>query len=172
MKIFLIIVWRVYQIFLISLLSVTWIYDIISLSNGSDSLAFVFLDAIFLGKLNCFFLIGVVDRLWHGMWFLEKCDLISVKLLRKLIEKLKFASFWILLSTFHDIICDSLSWKCIRKKFWGIHFHEMRQQCQTHLIATSYFPCKRKTDKLSAYERLDASHPNIFKPISSFLSRI
>lgn len=49
-KLFLIKVWRVYQIFLILYLSVTWIYDIVSLLTGAENFAFVCLDAAFLGE--------------------------------------------------------------------------------------------------------------------------
>lgn len=50
-KLLLIKVWRVYQIFLISFLAIALIYDLISLSLGAEIFVFVVLDAVFLGSL-------------------------------------------------------------------------------------------------------------------------
>lgn len=54
-KLFLIKTWRIYQIFLISFLAITWIYDIANYVGGSDILIYVILDAVFLSLLNAFF---------------------------------------------------------------------------------------------------------------------
>jgi hypothetical protein len=48
-KLVLIRVWRLYQIFLVGFLAFCWIYDIVKLST-ERTLAFVLLDPIFLGK--------------------------------------------------------------------------------------------------------------------------
>lgn len=58
MKLILIKVWRIYQIFLISFLVIALIYDIISLTSGNEMFVFVALDVLFLGAhyikfLNC-----------------------------------------------------------------------------------------------------------------------
>lgn len=49
-KLFLIKTWRVYQIFLISLLAITWIYDTANYVGGSDTFIYVILDAVFLSS--------------------------------------------------------------------------------------------------------------------------
>lgn len=50
MNLFLIRLWRVYQIFLVGFLAASWAFDIVKLTAGEPILAFVLLDPIFLGK--------------------------------------------------------------------------------------------------------------------------